>query len=152
MLNIGDPAPDFTLPNQDGEPRSLADFRGSTVVLYFYPKDMTSGCTKEACDLRDAFAAKRIPNDVVVFGVSADSPASHRKFIAKERIPFDLLSDEDRSVIRAYGAWVEKSMYGRKYMGIDRSTFVIGLDGKIAAVYRKVKVPGHVDAVLAALG
>jgi peroxiredoxin Q/BCP len=147
-LDVGSPAPAFTLETPDG-PVSLADFAGHKLVLYFYPKDDTSGCTAEAIqftgladDFRNAGAT--------VIGVSKDSVASHRKFAAKHSLTVKLAADPDGTTVEAYGAWVEKSMYGRKYMGIDRSTFLIGPDGKIAALWRKVKVPGHADAVLKA--
>ena len=148
-LNVGDKAPDFTLPSDGGGSISLSGLKGKTVVLYFYPKDDTPGCTKEACGFRDS-----LPDftgiDAVVIGVSKDSVAKHDKFKAKYELPFPLVSDEDGSVCAAYGTWVEKSMYGRKYMGIDRATFLIDTGGKIAAIWRKVKVPGHVEEVLAA--
>lgn len=151
MLSIGDLAPDFSLPDQNGRTRTLAEFHGKTLVLYFYPKDMTPGCTTEACDVRDAYAAHDIPTGVTILGVSADSPARHAKFIAKEGLNFDLLSDETHAMLEAYGVWTEKSMYGRKFQGIERSTFVIGPDGRITAIYRKVKVPGHIAEVLRAI-
>ncbi|MBB3064471.1 thioredoxin-dependent thiol peroxidase [Limibacillus halophilus] len=148
-LNVGDKAPDFTLPSDGGGSISLSGLKGKTVVLYFYPKDDTPGCTKEACGFRDS-----LPDftgiDAVVIGVSKDSVAKHDKFKAKYELPFPLVSDEDGSVCEAYGTWVEKSMYGRKYMGIDRATFLIDAEGKIASIWRKVKVPGHVEEVLAA--
>ena len=148
-LNAGDKAPDFTLPTDGGGSVSLSDLKGRKVVLYFYPKDDTPGCTKEACGFRDS-----LPDfsgiDAVVIGVSKDSVAKHDKFKAKYELPFTLASDEDGTLCEAYGTWVEKSMYGRKYMGIDRATFLIDGQGKIAQVWRKVKVPGHVEEVLAA--
>jgi peroxiredoxin Q/BCP len=148
-LNAGDKAPDFTLPTDGGGSVSLSDLKGKKVVLYFYPKDDTPGCTKEACGFRDS-----LPDfsgvDAVVIGVSKDSVAKHDKFKAKYELPFTLASDEDGALCEAYGTWVEKSMYGKKYMGIDRATFLIGPDGKIAQAWRKVKVPGHVEEVLAA--
>lgn len=130
---------------------SLADYSGRTVVLYFYPKDDTPGCTKEACSFRDEEAAWK-KKGVVVLGVSPDSPAAHAKFIQKHRLPFDLLADENHSVAEAYGVWVEKSMYGKKFMGVERSTFVIGPDGVLQAVLRKVKPEGHGAEVRALLG
>jgi peroxiredoxin Q/BCP len=137
------------MPTDGGGSVSLKDLKGKKVVLYFYPKDDTPGCTKEACGFRDA-----LPDfsgaDAEIIGVSKDSVAKHDKFKAKHELPFTLASDEDGSVCEAYGTWVEKSMYGRKYMGIDRATFLIGPDGKIAQVWRKVKVPGHVEEVLEA--
>ena len=129
-LNIGDPAPDFTLPDADGKPVSLQDFRGKCVVLYFYPKDDTPGCTAQACGFRDEFADVDA-HGAVVLGVSPQGAKSHQKFRDKYGLPFPLLSDEDHSVAEAYGVWGERSMYGRKYMGIVRSHFVIGLDGRI---------------------
>jgi peroxiredoxin Q/BCP len=150
MLSEGAKAPDFTLLDDTGKSVSLKNFKGQTVVLYFYPKDDTPGCTKEACDVRDhqkEFAKK----NAVVLGVSADPVASHEKFKKKYDLPFPLLSDPDKKVIQAYGVWKEKSMYGKKYMGIERTTFVIGPDGKIAKIYPKVSVTGHIDAVLSAL-
>jgi peroxiredoxin Q/BCP len=147
-ITIGDPAPDFRLDTSDGQ-AGLADFRGRKLLLYFYPKDDTSGCTTEARDfsaLADAFAAA----DTAVLGVSRDTVAAHQRFAAKHDLKVRLGSDPDTAVIAAYGAWVEKSMYGRKYMGIDRSTFLIDRDGRIAAIWRKVKVPGHAAAALKA--
>jgi len=148
-LNAGDKAPDFSMPTDGGGTVSLKGLKGKKVVLYFYPKDDTPGCTKEACGFRDS-----LPDftgaDAEIIGVSKDSVAKHDKFKAKHDLPFTLASDEDGSVCEAFGTWVEKSMYGRKYMGIDRATFLIGADGKIARVWRKVKVPGHVEEVLEA--
>ncbi|MCS6316899.1 MAG: thioredoxin-dependent thiol peroxidase [Nitrospira sp.] len=149
-LEVGDKAPDFSLPDQDGSTVTLKSLKGKQVVLYFYPKDDTSGCTKEACDFRDSLAPIKKAG-AVVLGVSKDGKASHQKFIAKYGLPFALLSDEEVTVCTAYGVYKEKSMYGRKYMGIERSTFVIDATGRIKALFRKVKVPGHVDEVLAAL-
>ncbi len=145
----GAKAPDFTLP-ADGEGTvSLKNFKGKPVVLYFYPKDDTSGCTKEACGFRDALPDfSRL--EAAVIGVSRDSVKSHDKFKAKHGLNFTLAADEDGKICEAYGTWVEKSMYGRKYMGIERATFLIDGAGKIRKVWRKVKVPGHVDEVLAA--
>lgn len=149
-VSIGDPAPDFNLPRDGGGAVSLADHNGKTVVLYFYPKDDTSGCTKQAVAFTEA--ADDFANaGAVVLGVSKDSVAKHDKFIAKHDLGIALLSDEDGAVCEAYGVWVEKSMYGRKYMGIERSTFVIGSDGLVKWFKRKVKVPGHVDEVLEAV-
>jgi len=150
VLEVGDKAPDFSLPDQDGSTVTLKSLKGKQVVLYFYPKDDTSGCTKEACDFRDSLAPIKKAG-AVVLGVSKDGKASHQKFIAKYELPFALLSDEEVTVCTAYGVYKEKSMYGRKYMGIERSTFVIDATGRIKALFRKVKVPGHVDDVLAAL-
>ncbi len=149
-ISVGDNAPGFTLPSDDGKQISLADFRGKTLVLYFYPKDDTSGCTKEACSFRDNMARLR-RKGAEVLGISADPPASHEKFIRKYDLPFSLASDEKKSVLRAYGVWTEKSMYGRKFMGIERSTFIIDPKGIVRHIFRKVKVEGHVDEVLALL-
>ena len=149
-LDVGAKAPDFSLPDQDGSTVTLKSLKGKQVVLYFYPKDDTSGCTKEACDFRDSLAPIKKAGAVVI-GVSKDGKASHQKFIAKYGLPFALLSDEETVVCNAYGVSKEKSMYGRKYLGIERSTFVIDATGRIKALFRKVKVPGHVDEVLAAL-
>lgn len=149
-LAAGDQAPDFSLPNETGQTVSLKSLKGHPVVLYFYPKDDTPGCTKEACDFRDN--VKRLEKaGAVVLGVSLDGAESHRKFIAKFNLPFSLLSDEDAAVSKAFGVYKEKNMYGRKYWGIERSTFVLDRRGKVTAVFRKVKVDGHVDEVLAAL-
>jgi peroxiredoxin Q/BCP len=148
-LAEGDKAPAFALASDGGGKVSSGDLKDKPFVLYFYPKDDTSGCTKEAI----AFT-ERLPDfkklGVEVIGVSPDSPASHDKFKAKHGLGFALGADVDRAVCESYGVWVEKSMYGRKYMGVDRSTFLVGRDGRIARVWRKVKVPGHVDEVLAA--
>jgi thioredoxin-dependent peroxiredoxin len=148
-LEIGDNAPAFVLPTQEGQSISLESLKGHKVVLYFYPKDDTSGCTAQAIDFsqqKPAFDAA----DTVVLGVSKDSLKSHDKFRDKHALTIALGSDEAGSVVEAYGAWVEKSMYGKKYMGIDRSTFLIDRHGKLAQIWRKVKVPGHVQAVLKA--
>jgi len=147
-IDVGSPAPAFTLETPDG-PVSLSDFAGKTLVLYFYPKDDTPGCTTEGIQftaLGEAFAAA----GATVLGVSKDSVASHRKFAGKHNLGVKLGSDPEGQTVEAYGAWVEKSMYGKTYMGIDRSTFLVGPDGKIAALWRKVKVPGHAEAVLKA--
>jgi peroxiredoxin Q/BCP len=144
----GSKAPAFTLPDDTGKNISLKDFKGQTVILYFYPKDMTPGCTQEACDFRDSFARlKKL--GAVVLGVSKDSPDRHGKFKAKEKLPFTLLSDEDGKVFALYDVWKEKSLYGKKYMGIERSTFVIGPDQKVNKIFSNVKVRGHVDEILA---
>ena len=149
-VEVGKKAPAFKLPASNGETVALKDFLGKTVVLYFYPKDDTPGCTKEACDFRDS--VKRFTRkDAVVLGVSPDSVASHDRFIAKFDLPFLLLADEDHKAADAYGVWVEKSMYGKTYLGVERTTFVIGPDGKVKAIFRKVKVDGHVDQVLEAV-
>jgi peroxiredoxin Q/BCP len=150
-LSIGDAAPAFTMPTDGGGSISLKDLAGKKIVLYFYPKDDTSGCTAQACGFRDALPAFG-KLDAVVIGVSKDSVASHDKFKKKYELPFTLGSDENSGVCEAYGVWVEKSMYGKKYMGIERTTFLIDGKGKIAQIWRKVKVPGHVEAVATALG
>jgi peroxiredoxin Q/BCP len=150
MLAEGDKAPEFALPDDHGGTASLASFAGKKLVLYFYPKDDTSGCTKEAIELealRTTFETK----GAVILGASPDSVASHAKFKAKHNLGFQLASDEAKAMLTAYGVWVEKSMYGRKYMGVERTTFLIGPDGRIARIWRKVKVPGHAAAVLAAV-
>jgi thioredoxin-dependent peroxiredoxin len=147
-LDVGSPAPAFTMETPDG-PVSLSDFAGQKLVLYFYPKDDTSGCTTEAIQF-SALADDFRNAGTTVIGVSKDSVASHRKFATKHDLTVKLAADPDGTTVEAFGAWVEKSMYGRKYMGIDRSTFLIGPDGRIAGVWRKVKVPGHADAVLKA--
>ncbi|MGA6828522.1 thioredoxin-dependent thiol peroxidase [Nitrospira sp. NS4] len=149
-LAIGEKAPELSLPDQDGKTVSLKDFKGKQVVLYFYPKDDTPGCTQESCDFRDSMAPIKKAGAVVV-GVSFDGQASHQKFIKKFSLPFTLLSDEQKTVANAYGVYKEKSMYGKKYWGIERSTFVIDQKGLLKAIFRKVKVTGHVDEVLAAL-
>lgn len=150
MLKAGDKAPGFSLATDGGGNVSLKDLKGKKVVLYFYPKDDTTGCTTEACEFRDSWSAVKAAG-AVVLGVSPDSAASHDKFKAKYKLPFTLLADPDHSVAEAYGAWGEKSMYGRKYMGILRSTFIINADGRIATVFSKVKPKGHAAEVLAAL-
>jgi peroxiredoxin Q/BCP len=144
-------APAFSLPSDSGSLVSLKDFKGKTVVLYFYPKDDTSGCTTEACGFRDSWRAVQAAG-AVVLGVSPDGPASHQKFRKKYELPFPLLADEDHAVAEAYGAWGEKSMYGRKYFGVLRTTFVIDPAGRIARVFEKVKPRGHAAEVLAAIG
>ncbi|MGH7724766.1 MAG: thioredoxin-dependent thiol peroxidase [Candidatus Eiseniibacteriota bacterium] len=149
-VSVGKKAPEFSLPGSKGKNVSLSDFKGKTVVLYFYPKDDTPGCTKEACDFRDS-VKKFTSKKAVVLGVSPDSLRSHDKFIDKFELPFELLSDADHEVAEKYGTWVEKSMYGKKYMGIERSTFVIDPEGKMKAIFRKVKVDGHVGEVLEAV-
>jgi peroxiredoxin Q/BCP len=149
-LAPGSAAPDFTLPTDGGGSVTLSALKGKVVILYFYPKDDTSGCTAEACGFRDA-----MPNfggaNATVIGISKDSVASHDKFKKKYELPFTLASDQDGSVCEAYGVWAEKSMYGRKYMGIERTTFLIDGDGVIRNVWKKVKVPGHVAEVLKAV-
>lgn len=147
MLEEGKKAPAFTLPDYDGNKVSLKDFEGKKVVLYFYPKDLTSGCTTEACDFRDAHPEFEKIN-AVVLGVSPDPVKSHIKFRDKHELNFLLLSDEDKKVVQAYDVWKEKSMYGKKYMGVERSTFIIDENGKIQKIFPKVKVKGHVEEVL----
>jgi peroxiredoxin Q/BCP len=148
-LEAGQKAPEFDLPADGGGRVRLADLRGRPVVLYFYPKDDTSGCTREAIDFAGSLPEFTAAG-VTVIGVSKDSVASHDRFKAKHDLPFALASDESGAVVEAYGSWVEKSMYGRSYMGIDRSTFLIDGQGTVRQVWRKVQVPGHVEAVLAA--
>lgn len=148
-LNPGDKAPDFTLPTDGGGKISLKSLKGKNVVLYFYPKDDTSGCTKEAIDF-NGLMAKFAKAETEIIGVSPDSAASHDKFKTKHKLSFTLGSDESKDMLEAYGVWVEKSMYGRKYMGVERTTFLIDGKGKIREIWRKVKVPGHAEAVLEA--
>lgn len=147
MLEIGSKAPAFTLVSDEGKKVSLKDFAGKKVVLYFYPRDMTPGCTKEACSFSENIAALRKAG-AVVLGISADSVESHKKFREKYGLAFPLLSDPDKEVIQKYGVWQEKNMYGKKSMGIVRSTFLIDENGKIAHVFSRVKVDGHTEAVL----
>ena len=142
--------PAFSLPGSDGQTWSAKALKGMTYVLYFYPKDSTPGCTTEACDFRDNFARLAL-RGVKLFGVSPDSLKSHTNFIAKQELTFPLLSDAEHVLAEKLGVWIEKSMYGRKYMGIDRSTFLVGADGTIVKEWRGVKVPGHVDEVVAAV-
>ncbi len=150
MLEPGDSAPDFTLPDQEGTPVTLSRLQGQNVVLYFYPKASTPGCTTQACGIRDHRSDYAKAN-AVVLGVSPDPQKKLAKFAADEHLDFTLLGDEDHSVADAYDVWVEKSMYGKKYMGMERSTFVIGPDGKITHVFRKVKPAEHDELVLGAL-
>ena len=150
MLKPGDKAPDFTLPSTEGKDVSLKDLRGQKVVLYFYPKDDTPGCTKESCSFSENLGRVK-KKGALIYGVSADSIVSHEKFIDKYSLSFPLLSDESREMINAYGVWQQKSMMGKKYMGIVRTTFIIDEKGKIAHVFEKVKVDGHTEEVLAAL-
>ncbi|MGB8852017.1 MAG: thioredoxin-dependent thiol peroxidase [Pirellulales bacterium] len=149
-IEAGSKAPDFTLLTHEGTKLKLSNLRGSPVVLYFYPKDDTPGCTKEACGFRDA-KTKLAKHGAVVLGVSPDSPASHEKFRAKYKLPFTLLCDPDHAVAEKYGAWREKNMYGKKSMGIARSTFIIDAAGTVVKVFKAVKADGHADQVLAAL-
>ena len=149
-LKPGMKAPDFKVLSETGEPVTLKQFLGKTVVLYFYPKDLTPGCTQEACDFRDSFARLKSLG-AVVLGVSKDSVASHAKFRDAKELNFTLLADTDGALCEAYGVWKEKSMYGRKYMGIERCTFVIDRKGRIQTVFEKVKVKGHVEEVIEAI-
>ncbi len=149
-LKTGSKAPAFSLPSDSGETVSLSGLKGKPVVLYFYPKDDTPGCTVEACEFKDRWADVR-QTGAVVLGVSPDGVNSHGKFRARFKLPFPLLADEDHAVAEAYGAWGEKSMYGRKYQGILRTTFVIGPDGTVARIFEKVKPKGHAGEVLDAL-
>ncbi len=151
-LNVGDTAPDFSAVAAGGKYGAgtrirLSDLRGVPVVLYFYPKDDTPGCTTQACGLRDRWEDRRRP-DTEFFGVSVDPVESHLDFIAKHALPFPLISDPEKSVVAAYGVWVEKSMYGKKYMGTERTTFVIRPDGRIKSIFRKVKPAEHADILL----
>ncbi|MEH3108671.1 MAG: thioredoxin-dependent thiol peroxidase [Agrobacterium cavarae] len=146
-LTIGDEAPDFRLPRNGGGDISISDLKGKAVVLYFYPKDDTSGCTAEAIDF-SALGAQFEAANTVVIGISPDSVKSHDKFAAKHSLTVMLAADEDKSALEAYGVWKEKSMYGKKYMGVERTTFLISPDGKVAKIWSKVKVPGHAQAVL----
>lgn len=150
MIEPGHPAPAFHLPDQDGNKHRLSQYKGQWVVLYFYPKDSTPGCTTEACDFRDAQSelAKR---DAVVLGISPDGQASKAKFAGKHGLNFPILADEGAQVCTKYGVWQEKSMYGKKYMGVVRTSFLIAPSGKVSQRFDKVKVKGHTDAVIAAL-
>lgn len=148
MLKEHQKAPDFALPDQDGKKHKLSDYKGQWVLIYFYPKDDTPGCTTEACTLRDNFPSfKKLK--IQVFGISIDSVASHNKFAKKYKLPFILLADEDKKVVQKYGVWQEKSMYGKKYMGTLRNSYLISPDGKIAKIYEKVKPANHAEEVLA---
>ena len=149
-LKEGDPAPAFSASTNGGGKLALADFAGKHVILYFYPRDDTPGCTKEACAFRDHFAEFK-KKGAVVFGVSPDPVKSHDKFVAKFKLPFTLLADEDKQIVEAYGVWGEKSFMGRKYLGTHRVTFLIGPDGRIKKIWPKVKPKEHVEEVLAAL-
>ena len=153
-LKVGQPAPKFRAPAVggpygDGREVALADLRGAPVILYFYPKDDTPGCTVQACGIRDAW--DDLKNGAHLFGVSADAPASHRKFIDKFNLPFPLLSDAERKIVNAYGVWVEKIFMGRKHMGIERTTFVIDAEGLISSIFRKVKPHNHIALLQEAL-
>jgi len=147
QIGVGRPVPDFALPASDGTVMRLSDFRGKPVVLYFYPKDMTPTCTQESCDFRD-FHPEFKKRGAVVLGISPDSVRSHGKFIARHELPFLLLADEDHRVCEMFGVWKLKKLYGREYMGVERSTFLIGADGRLAAEWRKVRVKNHVQQVL----
>lgn len=147
MLKIGDKASNFKLTADDGKTYSLKDFKGKKLILYFYPKDMTSGCTAEACDFRDNIKLFHKKNSVVI-GVSKDNIESHKKFKSKYQLPFKLLSDENTDMLKAYHVWKEKSMYGKKYMGIERTTYIIDENGIIKEIFNKVKVKGHIEEIL----
>ncbi|HTT69977.1 MAG TPA: thioredoxin-dependent thiol peroxidase [Anaeromyxobacteraceae bacterium] len=149
-LEQGKKAPDFALPDEDGNEVKLSDYRGRRVVVFFYPKAMTSGCTREACDFRDEIDAF-VRRKVAVLGISKDKPASQKKFKEKYGLPFPLLSDPDARVQKAYGAWGEKNMYGKKVMGTVRTTVLVGKEGEVESIFSKVKVDGHVGEVLSAL-
>ena len=149
-LKEGDPAPGFSAPTNGGGKVSLADFQGKNVILYFYPRDDTPGCTKEACAFRDHFADFK-KQGAVVLGVSVDPVKAHDKFVRKYKLPFTLLADEDRKIVQAYGVWGQKSFLGKKYLGTHRVTFLIGPDGKIKKIWPKVKPEEHAEEVLAAL-
>ena len=149
-ISVNDKVESFTLLSSNGERVSLHDYLGKKVVLYFYPKDMTPGCTTESCSFRD-FHGDLIANDVTVLGISPDDLSSHQKFVKKYELPFLLLSDTEQVVSQYFDVWKEKSMYGKKYMGVERSTFLIGADGTLLKEWRKVKVDGHVDDVLSAV-
>ena len=149
MIKEGNKAPEFSGKNQDGKSVKLSSFKGKkNIVLYFYPKDMTPGCTTEACDFRDQF--KKFKN-VVIFGISVDPPERHQKFIDKYDLPFELIADENKKIANKYGVWQEKKLYGKNFMGIVRSTFIIDKKGVIQKIFPKVKVKGHVDEVLEVL-
>jgi len=151
MLKENDKAPHFTVPDQNGNNISLSDYNEKWIILYFYPKDMTPGCTTEACNFRDEYSVFQ-QKDIVVLGVSKDSVTRHKKFEGKHDLPFPLLSDENGSICEDFGVWQEKSLYGKKYMGIVRATFIINPESVIAKVYPKVKVKEHVAEILADLG
>lgn len=150
MIEVGKKAPAFNLTDQSGKNVKLSDLKGKKIVLYFYPKDNTSGCTKEACYFRDEISMFD-KLDAVVLGVSADSVESHKKFADKYQLPFSLLSDPGKEMLETYGVWKEKSMYGKKYMGIERTTVIIDENGKVKKIFPKVKVEGHIEEVAAAL-
>lgn len=146
-LNIGDKAPDFQLPNQNGDIVSLGDFKGKKLILYFYPKDNTPGCTNEACNLRDNYKYW-LDKGYEIVGISPDKPDSHSKFISKYNLPFTLLSDPEKKVIKAYGAWGLKKLYGKEYEGLIRSTFIIDETGKILEIFKKVKTKEHSEQII----
>ena len=150
QLKVGQKAPAFSLPNQDGKIVSLSDYKSKKVVLYFYPKDDTPGCTKESCTFRDGLDEIHSIGAEVI-GVSGDSIESHKKFVKKYNLNFPLLSDESKKILHSYGVWKEKSLYGRKFMGIERTTFIIDGNGKIDGIFHKVKVDGHLEEVLGEL-
>jgi len=150
-LTVGSKAPDFTVKDQDGKDVKLTDFKGKKLVLYFYPKDMTPGCTAESCNLRDNYKAL-LKQGYEVLGVSTDNEKSHKKFIEKEKLPFSLLADTDKSLHSKYGTWIEKSMYGRKYMGTARVTFIINENGIIEEIIGKVDTKNHTDQILKGIG
>jgi peroxiredoxin Q/BCP len=150
MVEEGKKAPSFSLKNQEGKVVKLSDYKGKNVILYFYPKDNTSGCTQQACNFRDELP-KFQELDAVILGVSPDSVELHKKFAEKFKLPFTLLSDENKEVLEKYEVWKEKSMYGRKYMGVERATFVIDGDGKVKKIFRKVKVANHNNELIEAL-
>ena len=149
-FEAGDQAPDFSLENQNGELKTLSSYAGQYLVVYFYPKDNTPGCTTQGCAMRDDWS--QLDGKAHIFGVSIDSIKSHSKFIEKQQLPYALLSDESKEIVEAYGVWVEKKMYGKTYMGTERSTFVIDADGKIEAILEKVKPAKHLEQLLEILG
>ncbi len=150
MIEPGQPAPDFTLTDQRGKDVSLSDFRGKAVVLYFYPRDNTPGCTLQACAFRDMHGDFRRA-DAIILGISPDDAASHKKFAAKRKLPFTLLADPDKRVCQSYGVWKEKKLYGRTFIGLERTTFVIDRDGVVARVFPRVRVLGHAKKVFDAV-
>lgn len=150
-LKAGDKAPNFSIKNQDGKKVALKDFKGQKLVLFFYPKDMTSTCTVEACNLRDHYTVLQ-QKGIAVVGISPDDESAHQKFISKHELPYTLLADTDQTMLNAYGVWGEKSMYGRKYMGVHRTTFLINEDGKIHDVIFKVEAKNHANQILKTWG
>jgi peroxiredoxin Q/BCP len=150
MLTVGHLAPDFTLPTDSGEELTLSSLRGRPVVLFFYPKDDTSGCTTEACEFRDLFP-RFDASQAVILGLSPDSVKSHQKFKAKYELPYTLVADTEKVALQAYGVWKEKSMYGKKYMGVERTTVLVDADGRVARVFEKVKPAGHAATVMEAV-